>query len=67
MKKIERKIWAISSMLMVLLGFTGFAVNFIRIDDMFMNHFGWFIGTGVLYLVMILLGMVGCLSDSENP
>lgn len=65
MKKIGITIWVISSMLMVLLGFAGFAVNFIRIDDMIMNHFGWFIGTGVLYLVMIILGM-GCLSDDED-
>lgn len=65
MKKNRKTILVIIAMLLILLGFTGFAVNFIRIDDMIMNHFGWFIGTGVLYLVMIILGM-GCLSDDED-
>lgn len=55
----------ICDMVFVICGILGFALNLIRIDDLVMNHFGWFIVMNVVYLTMFVLGWID-LSHTEE-
>lgn len=48
----------ICDMVFVICGILGFALNLVRIDDLVMNHFGWFIVMNVVYLTMFVLGWI---------
>lgn len=47
----------VCDMVFVICGILGFALNLIHIDDLVMNHFGWFIAMNVVYLTMFVLGI----------
>lgn len=48
----------ICDIVFVVCGILGFALNLIRIDDLVMNHFTWFVVMNVVYLTMFVLGMI---------
>ena len=49
---------SICDMVFVICGILGFALNLVRIDELVMNYFGWFIVMNVVYLTMFVLGWI---------
>lgn len=50
-------IYMVCDVILVVCGILGFALNLIHIDELIVNHFGWFVVMNVVYLTMFVLGM----------